>query len=200
MFQVSFRKSVAVVIALLGFQALPAAAQSEPLLGQIMCGAFNFAPRGWAELNGQILSISQNTALFSLLGTNYGGNGQNTFALPDMRGRTLLHAGQGPGLQDRSVGEVGGTEVITLTTANLPAHAHSYAPLGSNNDATSISPAGKVPAAKARTTLYADPANLVAEAPVTTGFAGGGQPVNNMQPFLVMKCFIAMEGVFPSRD
>lgn len=200
MFPVSFRNSAAIIIALLGFQALPAAAQSEPLLGQIMCGGFNFAPRGWAELNGQIMSIAQNTALFSLLGTNYGGNGQTTFALPDMRGRTLLHAGQGPGLQERYVGEVGGTENINLTTANLPAHAHSYAQLGSNNDATSVSPAGKVPAAKARTTLYTDPVNVVPGATQVTGYAGGGQPVNNMQPYLTVKCFIALEGVFPSRN
>jgi len=200
MFAASIRRVVATVVVLTGLQALPAAAQSEPFIGQIMCAGFNFAPRGWAELNGQLLPISQNTALFSLLGTYYGGNGQTTFALPDMRGRTLLHAGQGPGLSPRDQGEMSGTEATSLSTSNLPAHAHPFAPLGSNNDANSVSPSGKVPAAKARTTLYTDPTNLVAQSPSTTGATGGNVPINNMQPYLVVKCFIALNGIFPSRD
>lgn len=200
MFKVSPRTVVALVSALAGLQAVPAAAQgSAPFLGQLMCAGFNFAPRGWAELNGQILPISQNTALFSLLGTTYGGNGQTTFALPDMRGRTLLHAGQGPGLSPRDQGEVGGSETNTLALTNMPAHAHAFAPLGSTNDATSVSPAGKVAASKARTTLYADPTNTVAQAASVSATAGNGIPVNIMQPFLTVKCFIALEGIFPSR-
>jgi microcystin-dependent protein len=170
------------------------------MLGQIMCAGFTFAPRGWAELNGQLLSISQNTALFSLIGTTYGGNGVTTFALPDMRGRMMLHAGQGPGLQSRDQGETGGTEANTLGIVNMPAHAHGFAPLGSNNDATAISPAGKVAASKARTTLYADPTNVVAQAASVTSSTGNGVPVNNMQPFLTIKCFIAAVGVYPVRD
>jgi microcystin-dependent protein len=200
MFGVSYRKVVAIMLALAGLQAAPASAQSEPFVGQIMCAGFNFAPRGWAEMNGQLLPIAQNTALFSLLGTQYGGNGQTTFALPDMRGRTLLHAGQGPGLSNRDQGEVGGTETNSLATANMPPHAHSFAPLGSNNDANSVSPAGKVAASKARTTLYTDPVNVVAQASGTTGATGNGVPVNNMQPYLTVKCFIALFGVFPPRD
>lgn len=200
MFSASYRKVVAIILALAGLQALPAAAQAEPFIGQIMCAGFNFAPRGWAELNGQILPISQNTALFSLLGTQYGGNGQTNFALPDMRGRTLLHTGQGPGLSERFQGEVAGSEANSLATANLPPHAHSFAPLGSNNDATSVSPAGKVAASKARTTLYTDPVNIVTEAIGSTGTTGSGVPVNNMQPYLTVKCFIALEGIFPSRN
>lgn len=200
MLRVSSRNVVALAAALAGLQAPPAAAQSEPILGQIMCAGFNFAPRGWAELNGQLLSISQNTALFSLLGTQYGGNGQTTFALPDMRGRMLLHAGQGPGLSTRDQGETGGSEANTLAIANMPAHAHGFAPLGSNNDASSVSPAGKVAASKARTTLYADPVNVVAQAASITSSAGNGVPVNNMQPYLTVRCFIAMQGVYPSRD
>src|SRR5437762_3949648 len=104
---------------------------SDPFLGQIMCAGFNFAPRGWAELNGQLLPISQNTALFALLGTQYGGNGQTTFALPDMRGRVLIHAGQGPGLTLRDQGESAGTEQVTLNNAQLPAHTHTVTPQGS---------------------------------------------------------------------
>jgi microcystin-dependent protein len=200
MLKVSPRTVVALVSALAGLQAPPAAAQAQPYIGQIMCAGFNFAPRGWAELNGQLIPIAQNTALFSLLGTFYGGNGQTTFALPDMRGRTLLHAGQGPGLSPRDQGETGGSETNTLTTANMPAHVHGFAPLGSTNDASSVSPAGKVAASKARTTLYADPANIVAQAASTTSSAGNGIPANNMQPFLTVKCFIALEGIFPPRD
>lgn len=195
------RFTAVLVSTLACLQPLSAAAQaSDPFIGQIMCAGFNFAPRGWAELNGQLLPISQNTALFSLLGTQYGGNGQTTFALPDMRGRTLLHAGQGPGLTLRDQGEQAGSETNSLATTNLPPHSHSFAPLGSTNDATSVSPAGKVAASKARTTLYADPVNLVAEATGTTGATGNGTPVNNMQPYLTVKCFIALFGVFPARD
>ena len=200
MLRVSRRKLVAILVASSAVQALPAAAQSEPLLGQIMCAGYNFTPRGWAELNGQILPIASNTALFSLLGTQYGGNGMTTFALPDLRGRTVIGAGNGPGLTPRSVGETGGSEVTTLTVANLPTHAHSFAPLGSNNDATSISPAGKVAATKARTTLYADPVNIVSGAVGSTSATGGGVPAERMQPFLTIKCYIALEGIYPSRE
>ena len=192
---------IASLSALSGLYAAPAAAQaSDPFIGQIMCAGFNFAPRGWAELNGQLLPISQNTALFSLLGTQYGGNGQTTFALPDMRGRVLIHAGQGPGLTSREQGESAGSETNTLSVGNLPPHAHSFAPLGSTNDASSVSPAGKVAASKARTTLYTDPVGVVQMAPSATGLTGNGDPVSNMQPYVTVKCFIALFGVFPSRD
>jgi microcystin-dependent protein len=200
MFTFSRRIVVAMVSALAGLQAVPAAAQSEPILGQIMCAGFNFAPRGWAALDGQILSIAQNSALFSLLGTTYGGNGQTTFALPDMRGRNLVHQGQGPGLSNRVMGENGGSETTTLAAVNMPAHAHSFAPLGSTNDATSVSPAGKVAASKARTNLYATPTNLLAQESSVTGTAGGNVPVGNMSPFVTVSCFIALQGVYPSRN
>jgi microcystin-dependent protein len=165
-----------------------------------MCAGFNFAPRGWAELNGQILSIAQNTALFSLLGTTYGGNGQTTFALPDMRGRALLLRGQGAGLSNRDLGETGGIEANTLTVPQMPPHDHTVAPAASNNDATAVSPVGKAPATKARTTLYADATLNTTMAPTTTSVAGAGQPVQNMQPYLTVNCFIALEGIFPSRN
>lgn len=201
MLKKTHRAIAAVSLAGLGsLYCLPAAAQAEPYLGQIACFGFNFAPRGWAPLEGQILSISQNTALFALLGTMYGGNGQTTFALPDMRGRVLIGAGTGPGLTSREQGETGGTETNALTVANLPPHTHTVAPLGSANDANSVSPAGKVAASKARTTLYTDPVNVVPMAAGVTGAAGSGVPVNNMQPYLAIKCAIAVQGIFPPRD
>jgi microcystin-dependent protein len=189
----------AAVTALAGLQAMPAAAQSEPFLGQIMCAGFNFAPNGWARLDGQLLSISQNTALFALLGTQYGGNGQTTFALPDMRGRTIISDGQGPGLSNHTVGEAAGQETTTLSVSNLPPHSHTFAPLGSTNDANSISPAGKVASSKARTTLYTDPTNIVAMQASSTSAVGGSAPFNNMQPYVTINCFMAIQGVFPSR-
>lgn len=192
--------AAAAAASLAGMPGTATAQASDPYLGQIMCAAFNFAPRGWAELNGQILSIAQNTALFALLGTTYGGNGQTTFALPDMRGRVLMHAGAGPGLTPRSQGESAGTETVTLNAAQLPAHNHTVTPMGSASDATLQSPANAVPATKARTTLYAPGPGTVPMSPVLTSPAGSSSPVPNMQPYLAIKCFIAMQGVFPPRD
>lgn len=191
------RSALLGAIAALGL-AQQAQAQAEPFIGQIMCAGFNFAPRGWAALNGQLLPISSNVALFALLGTTYGGNGQTTFGLPDMRGRVMIHNGMGPGLTFRNLGEQGGTETNTLSQSQMPPHSHSVAPIASSADANSISPTGKAPATKARTTLYADatPGNTMA--PTQSSVAGGGQPVNNMQPFVTMNCFIATEGIFPS--
>jgi microcystin-dependent protein len=181
--------------------ALPAQAQSEPLLGQIMCAGFNFAPRGWAQLDGQLLPINTNTALFSLLGTQYGGDGRTTFGLPDMRGRAVLHQGQGPGLTQRRIGERGGTESNTLTTGQLPAHTHSFAPLASSERGSTTSPSGAVPAAaKKATSRYAPGPGDTTMAEGTTGATGGNQSVDNMQPFVTVNCFIALQGVFPSRN
>src|ERR1700694_5491108 len=146
-------------------------------MSEVKIISWNFARKGWAFCNGQFLPINQNQALFSLLGTQYGGNGQTTFALPDMRGRVLIHAGQGPGLTPREQGESAGSETNTLSVGNLPPHAHPFAPLGSTNDASSVSPAGKVAASKARTTLYTDPVGVVQMAPSATGLTGNGDPV-----------------------
>jgi microcystin-dependent protein len=192
--------AAAAAASLFGTHGTAVAQASDPYLGQIMCAGFTFAPRGWAELNGQILSIAQNTALFALLGTTYGGNGQTTFALPDMRGRVLMHAGQGPGLTSRDQGESAGTETVTLNAAQLPAHSHTVTPMGSPSDATLQSPANGVPATKARTTLYAPGPGTVPMSPVLTSPAGSSSPVPNMQPYLAIRCFIAMQGVFPPRD
>ncbi|MGZ5186728.1 MAG: phage tail protein [Caldimonas sp.] len=190
-------------VAALSLSAVPGTASaqaSDPFIGQIMCAGFNFAPRGWAELNGQLLPIAQNTALFSLLGTQYGGNGQTTFALPDMRGRVLIHAGAGPGFTLRDQGESAGSEQVTLNNAQLPAHNHIVTPQGSPADATLVSPANGVPATKARTTLYAPGPGTVAMSPVLTSAAGSNAPVPVMQPYVTLKCFIALFGVFPARD
>lgn len=195
-------RTCAAGLAALSLSSLPgiASAQAEPLLGQIMCGAFNFAPRGWARLDGQLMSISSNTALFALLGTNFGGNGTTTFALPDMRGRVLMHDGAGPGLTPRTIGEVSGTETVTLNNAQLPAHTHTVTPQGSPSDATLVSPANGVPSTKARTTLYAPGPGTVPMSPVLTSPAGANSPVPVMQPTLTINCFIAVEGIFPSRS
>lgn len=175
-------------------------AQATPFLGQIMCAGFTFAPRGWARLDGQLLPIAQNTALFSLLGTTYGGDGRSTFALPDMRGRALLHDGEGIGLSPHVEGAQEGHETVTLTPSQMPVHTHSVTPLGSGGDATQVSPANGVPASKSRTTLYAAAPGTIAMAPVTTSPAGGNQPISTMPPTLTVECFIALEGVYPSRD
>ena len=187
-------------LSLMGLQAPASAQATEPFIGQIMCAAFTFAPRGWAELNGQMLAISQNTALFSLLGTTYGGNGVTTFALPDLRGRMAMHDGAGPGLTPRVQGESAGLEQVTLSNAQLPAHSHTVTPQGSPANATLVSPANGVPATKARTTLYAPGPGTLPMSPVLTSSAGSSSPVPVMPPYLAVKCFIALVGVYPARQ
>lgn len=157
----------------------------EPFIGQIMLFAGNFAPRGWALCNGQLLPIAQNTALFSILGTTYGGNGQTTFALPDLRGRAPIHWGQGPGLNPYTLGEQGGAESVTLTTANLPPHTHGlqFAPDASGDPSHSIA------ASATQEKLHGG----------DTQVAGAGQPFDNRAPYLVMNYCIALEGVYPSQ-
>jgi microcystin-dependent protein len=165
---------------------------ATPFIAQITLFAGNFAPRGWAFCDGQILSISQNTALFSILGTTYGGNGQTTFALPDLRGRVPIQPRQGPGLSFRNLGEVGGQEAHHLTTSELPPHSH---PAGaSNNSQTTNRPGGAVPA---RGGPYAASANTTMGGATPTG---GDQPHNTMQPYLGLNFIIAIEGIFPSRN
>nr|WP_315239568.1 tail fiber protein [uncultured Albidiferax sp.] len=176
-------------------------AQSDPYLGEIRCGLWNYAPRGWALLQGQTLPINQNQALFSLLGTSYGGDGRTTFQLPDMRGRVLLSAGQGTGLQNYEVGQTGGSESSTLSTAQLPAHSHGVALPGSALEASTQSPAGKSPATLSRTTLYAPPGNAaLLMAPAAVSAVGGNQPISNLQPYLPLTCVMALQGIYPSRD
>lgn len=173
---------------------------SEPFLGEIRMFGGNFAPRGWAMCNGQILAISTNTALFALLGTTYGGNGQTTFALPDLRGRVPIHMGQGPGLSPYSEGQQGGVENVTLTTTQMPVHTHTAHP---NSRSGNVSdPQDSVPAqTPIENPIYratADPAAFLDAGFI--GTAGGSQPHQNIQPYLVINFIIALQGIFPSRN
>lgn len=162
----------------------------------------NFAPRNWAFCNGQIIAISQNTALFSLLGTTYGGNGTTNFALPNLQGRLPMHPGQGAGLTNRSLGESAGSVSITLLSAQIPAHTHTTA-VGSGTTSTSPSPAGRYPATPASGTPYADTGTAAMYAPAAgsvNGATGGSLPHNNLMPYLAVSFIIALAGVFPSRN
>jgi len=197
----TFRRTLALstraASALCGGQAH---AQAEPFLGQITCFGFNFVPRGWLPADGRLMSISQNPALFSLLGTMYGGNGQTNFALPNLQGRVVLGAGQTPSGQQYVWGQTGGAEAVNLSVNNLPPHAHTVAPAGSSGDATDISPAGKAPATKARTTLYGNPTPGTNLAATSTSSVGSGTPVPTLPPYVAMTCAIAVTGIFPARD
>src|SRR5687768_7321762 len=171
---------------------------SQPFLGEIRLFPYNFAPRGWAFCNGQILSIAQNTALFSLLGTTYGGNGQTTFALPDLRGRVANSAGQGPGLQNYSLGQVAGAESVTLLASQMPAHTHPFTAPCNTDDPNAGSPKNNFPAAVGDP-IYATTTNATMGAG-TTGLAGNSQPVSIVQPYLTLNYCIALQGIFPSRN
>ena len=188
---------------------------AEPFLSEIRLFAFNFPPKGWALCQGQILPISQNTALFSLIGTFYGGNGTSNFALPDLRGRAAISMGQGAGLQNYSIGESGGVEAVALTTAQMPSHTHTAdatqvtAALPCVNAAANQSgPTGNVPAIEASgvTATYSSaaadssigPAGIAAT--ITASVAGGGTAHSNMQPFITLNYCIALQGIFPSRN
>lgn len=171
---------------------------SEPFLAEIRIFGGNFAPQGWAFCDGQLLPISTNTALFSLLGTTYGGNGQTNFALPNLRGRVPMHPGQGPGLSSRSLGEEGGSSSVTLLQNELPSHTHSMkynksVPGDSNSPAGKLFAGSVVPVASVFSSSPPDTAIGSATA------AGGGQPHNNMQPYLGLSFIIAMQGIFPPR-
>ncbi len=165
----------------------------EPFLGQIVMFAGNFAPRGWAFCDGQLLPISQNQALFSILGTTYGGDGRTTFALPDLRGRVPMHQGRGPGLSDRRLGQKGGQETVTLTTNQLPSHNHSLNI--SSNDHGQKPSSSQVLGPSA----FDDNPDVTLKSS-SIGNTGGGQPHNNVQPFGCVNFIIALQGVFPSRS
>lgn len=165
----------------------------EPFLGQIQAFGFNFAPRGWAHCNGQLLPIAQNTALFSLLGTIYGGDGRTTFGLPDLRGRVPMSFGSGVGVSPKSIGQRGGTETNTLGVNNLPAHNHAIA---AKAEGDTDDPNGNVVAGDG-TNAFGATSDINAQ---TTANTGGGQAVNNMQPYVVINYCIALTGLFPSRS
>lgn len=168
---------------------------SEPFIGQIMAVGFNFPPRGWASCEGQLLSIAQNQALFSLLGTTYGGNGTTNFALPDLRGRVPISSGTGPGLTPRSLGERSGSPSVTLTSGNIPSHTH---PIATASPATSAAPVAAMPA-PGGSQIYGTPDGATLAADSLTD-VGGSQPHPNMQPYLGVFYVIALEGIYPSRN
>lgn len=175
---------------------------TEPFIGMIALFGFNFPPRGWALCNGQLLSISQNTALFSLLGTTYGGDGQTTFALPNLQSRVPLGMGQGPGLSNYRIGQTGGSENVTLLSTQMPAHNHALNVSGAPG--TTNSPAGNVLATaflpdETAVNAYTTTPNNTAS-PQAIGMAGGNQPHENVQPYLAMNYCIALQGIFPSRN
>lgn len=189
---------VAIIGCSMGANSVKAQA-TEPFIGQIAFVPYNFVPKNWAACDGQLLPIAQNTALFSLLGTTYGGNGQTTFALPDMRGRSLLDDGQGPGLQNYTIGEMGGQENVTLTTQEIPAHNHNI--LAVTSEGNDASPAGNLPAnTKILDKEYSNLPSNTTMKDTMVGNTGGNQPHENRSPYLVLKCIIALQGVFPSRN
>jgi microcystin-dependent protein len=169
----------------------------DNFIGEIRMVGFNFAPKGWAFCNGQLLPIQQNSALFALLGTTYGGNGSTTFALPNMQSRMPMHVGTGPGLSQRVMGEASGTENVTLIATQVPPHTH---PLNVNTGgAEGNSPSNTYLAQSGGGDSYAETANGIMN-PLAIGPNGGGQPHDNMPPYLVVNFIIALTGIFPSRS
>lgn len=185
---------------------------AQPYLGQIIMFAGNFAPNGWALCNGQLLSIAQNSALFSILGTTYGGDGVSTFALPNLQGRVPEHWGTGPGLPTVVIGEAAGSNNVSILVSNLPQHSHSVAPPCSNAAGTSTTPVNSYPAVDAVTATFTPPSthgtitvNTFAPtsnqtmAPFVSGSVGNNIPINIQQPYLAVTFIIALQGIFPSR-
>jgi microcystin-dependent protein len=182
---------------------------TEPFIGEVKLFGFNFAPKGYQTCQGQILSIATNTALFSLLGTIYGGNGQTTFALPDLQGRAAVGQGQGPGLPSYVMGEKAGNTTVTILTSNMPAHIHTMNSArvllqASTANADGQSPEGAYPAT-ASTAIYTDTptANVYTGGAVvsgTTDITGSGMPISIVNPYLCMNYSIAIQGIFPSRN
>lgn len=176
---------------------------SEPFIGEIQIFGFNFAPRGWSFCAGDTLPISQNTALFSLLGTTYGGNGTSTFQLPDFNDRTACHRGQGPGMASRTMGEQFGSDAVTLLASQMPAHAHAMSLVAQNDAAkrTSTPAAGNWLTFPLETIGFAPDTQPDKQfAPDVIGVAGGSQPHENRQPYLAVNFCIALQGVFPQFD
>ena len=172
---------------------------SAPFVAEIRIFGFNFAPTGWAQCNGQLIPISQNTALFALLGTFYGGDGKSTFALPDLRGNAAMHWGQGFGLSQRSIGQIGGAQTITLLQAEMPSHTHIMRGVNEQGDAPT--PQGTALARPTGAFTYVPPGQpTTLMAFQSLSIAGGSLPHNNMQPYLVLNFCIAMQGVFPPRS
>ncbi len=197
------RRLVSITCALFVLGALtvrpPVYAGADPFIAEIRLFAGNFAPRGWAFCDGQLLSTATNTALFSLLGTTYGGDGRTTFGLPDLRGRAPVHSGQGPGLGPRPLGQLFGAETEPLQPMHLPAHAHTLH--GSTNQATETDPTDNLLGSPQGSDIYAAAGGTeVGMNAGSIGNTGGGQRHQNMQPSIAINYIIALTGVFPSRN
>ena len=172
---------------------------SQPYVGEIRMFGGNFAPAGWAFCQGQLVPISENDTLFNLIGTTYGGDGQETFALPDLQGRVPLHQGQGPGIsQNYAIGEKGGVESVTLNSQQMPTHNHAV--LTSNDIANSNSPNDAILAQSTQILMYTQDTASKFMAPTALSLVGGNQPHENMQPFLVLSFIISLFGVFPTQN
>jgi microcystin-dependent protein len=176
---------------------------ADPFVAEIRIFPFNFAPKGWAFCNGQLLPLSQNTALFSLLGTTYGGDGKSTFALPNLQGSAPMQPdtanGSGPGLSSHDLGESSGSATVTLLVSEIPFHTHTVS--GSGGPASLQAPAPDRVIGRANNPVYLDtPGNLVAMAPQSLSLAGGDAPHNNLMPYLTLNFNIALQGVFPPRS
>lgn len=175
---------------------------SEPFLGEIKIVPYNFVPRGWANCDGQLLPISQNTALFSLIGTIYGGDGEVTFAVPDLRGRFPMHTGNGPGLTNRLIGQRSGAENHALAVTNMPSHSHQGTVVTSTGEGDRSDPAGAFPArAEEPFQPYAGTTGAtMGDNSVQTYATGSGTPFEDMPPFQVLRFIIALTGIFPSES
>jgi microcystin-dependent protein len=172
---------------------------ADPFVAEIRIFPFNFAPKGWALCDGQLLPISQNTALFSLLGTTYGGDGKSTFALPDFQGRAPMQPRQGPGLSLHDLGEQGGEQFVTLLDSEMPAHSHGLIASAQPGEDASPGPAEALARSVGANLYQTNTGNLVQLAPTALSQTGGSQPHNNMQPYLTLNFNIALQGVYPPR-
>ncbi len=184
------------------FSAPESQAGLDPFLGEIVWVGFSFCPVGYAEANGQLLSIAQNSALFSLLGVTYGGDGRNNFALPDLRGRSPVNAGTGPGLSSINYGEMGGNEYVSLAVNQLPSHTHAATLRGTTTSGNVDSPEGAVLANKSRSGIYSNSAvanTNMGSSSITIASTGSNQPVAIRSPYLAMRACIAVQGIYPSR-
>jgi microcystin-dependent protein len=171
----------------------------DPFVAEIRIFGFNFAPKGWAFCDGQLMPLSQNTALFSLLGTTYGGDGKSNFALPNLQGNAPMFWGQGPGLSLRDIGETGGSETVSLLESEIPAHAHTVRAATDPADLNAPSPSRSLTRSTSGFAYQSSASGLGAMSPSALAPAGGDQPHNNMMPYLTLNFCIALQGVFPPR-